>query len=103
MTIATAPDRLESIVADRIAQGWRLESRTPTIAVLARGKRPNHLLHLVLSLLTFGLWVFVWMTVASWAGVRRCTIRLQDNGAVYEELQRPGPLRTWPPIRRLIP
>lgn len=95
----TVTDRFEHVVAERVSQGWRVESRTPLIAVLARGKRPNHILHLLLSLVTFGLWVLVWINVAAWGGVRRSTIRV-DGDRLIEETQRAGALKSWPPIKR---
>lgn len=92
-------DRLQQIVAERVAQGWRVESQTPLIAVLVRGKRPSHILHLLLTVLTLGLWLLVWVNVVAWGGERRSTIRI-DGGVIREEVQRGGPLKSWPPIKR---
>lgn len=36
--------------------------------VLAERQTPNHLLHLVLSLVTAGLWLPIWILVALFAG-----------------------------------
>lgn len=44
---------------------WRLESRSDTRAVLIRERKVNHRLHLLLTILTLGFWVFVWMVVAA--------------------------------------
>jgi hypothetical protein len=42
--------------------------------VMATGTTPNHLLHLFLSLFTFGLWIPVWILVAvGTIGGYRCT------------------------------
>lgn len=40
--------------------------------VLAEKQTPNHLLHLVLTLLTAGLWVFVWAILIVTSGPYRC-------------------------------
>lgn len=42
--------------------------------VLAQKQGPNHILHLLLSLITFGVWVPVWIivTVWSWPTPYRC-------------------------------
>lgn len=93
-------DKLDRVVADRIAAGWRVESLTPSIAVLVKGKRPNHILHLILTLLTFGLWILVWINVASWGGERRTTLRLHEDGRLVEDAQRPGAFKNWPTVRR---
>jgi hypothetical protein len=48
---------IEILAADR----WRVESEGEFEAVVSRIKRPNHPLHLVLTLLTLYLWAFVWV------------------------------------------
>lgn len=42
--------------------------------VLAERSKPNHLLHLVLTILTFGAWIIVWLLVVFTSGLRsyRC-------------------------------
>ena len=92
--------KLDQITDERIINGWKIESRTPTAVVLSKGTRPNHILHLILSVLTFGLWILVWINVAAWGGTRRATIRVHEDGRIIEEMQRPGPLKTWPPKKQ---
>jgi len=42
--------------------------------VMAQGTKPNHLLHLVLSILTAGFWLIVWVLVSvGKIGGYRCT------------------------------
>ena len=41
--------------------------------VLAIGRTPNHVLHLLLSLVTCGIWLLIWPLVAAWSiGGYRC-------------------------------
>lgn len=41
--------------------------------VLAQGERPNHVLHVILSFLTLGLWLPIWfIIVIAKAGNYRC-------------------------------
>jgi len=42
--------------------------------VMAQGNKPNHILHLLLTVLSFGLWIPIWLllTIMS-AGNYRCT------------------------------
>jgi hypothetical protein len=47
------------------AQGWRIESRSDFQATIATDEKINHILHLILTLLTFGLWGIVWIILAS--------------------------------------
>ena len=35
---------------------------------------PSHLLHLVLSILTFGLWLIVWLIIGGKTAPYRCTV-----------------------------
>lgn len=44
--------------------GWRVDSQTEFSASLSKGHRPNHVLHLILTVLTLGLWAIVWIILA---------------------------------------
>ena len=57
-----------------IQQGWRVESESDTYTVLVRGQRPNHILHLLLSVFTLGLWIIVWVIIAATGGEERQVI-----------------------------
>jgi hypothetical protein len=51
--------------------------------VMKRGKRPNHVLHLILSLLTLGLWaIFVWLPIGLFGGEKRFVLRVDQTGQV---------------------
>ncbi len=41
--------------------------------VMVRRKGTNHILHLLLSIITFGFWIIVWILVALKIGSWRCT------------------------------
>ena len=45
-------------------EGYRVESESEFQAVLVTGKKTNHLLHLILSIVTLGLWLIVWAVIA---------------------------------------
>jgi hypothetical protein len=60
----TDAEQLDAKIASLAVQGFQLESRTDTQAVMVKGKRPNHALHLLLTVLTLGLWAIVWIVVA---------------------------------------
>ena len=52
---------LANAVASECARGgWRVESQTDVSAILAKGKRTSHGLHIFLSVFTLGFWLFVW-------------------------------------------
>jgi hypothetical protein len=67
-------------VSNSVRQGWRVESQTDFQAVMVRGERPNHVLHLILTLVTFGLWGIVWIALAIFGGEKRRVIDIDDYG-----------------------
>jgi len=62
---ASADQRKQSLamgVSREVASdSWRVESQSDYQAVLAKGKPTNHVLHLVLTLITLGFWIPVWV------------------------------------------
>lgn len=40
--------------------------------VLAERQTPNHILHLLLSVVTMGIWIIVWLLVSAVASPFRC-------------------------------
>lgn len=67
-------------VARAIGDRWRVESRTDALLILVRGRRPNHLLQLVLSILTLGLWLIGWYIVSAFAGEGQRVITFHPDG-----------------------
>jgi hypothetical protein len=62
--------------------GWAVESRSESMAVLVSSKKTNHLLHLVLTLLTCGLWGVAWLAIALTAKTQRVSLAVDQNGAI---------------------
>ena len=64
------PDEWKQVLAQTIANTlarsghWRVESQSDYNAIVVKGSRPNHILHLILSIVTFGIWLIVWLIVA---------------------------------------
>lgn len=51
--------------------------------VMKRGHRPNHVLHLILSLITLGIWaVLVWLPIGLFGGEKRYVLRVDEHGQV---------------------
>jgi hypothetical protein len=71
---------LARAVANEIRQGWRVESQTDYQAVIVRGQRPNHILHLILTIITVGLWGLVWIAVVALGGEKRGVIEIDAYG-----------------------
>lgn len=76
-------ERLAGNVASLVAQGYRVESQTPHQAILVKGRRPNHLLHLILGIVTISLWwLFVWLPLILFGGEKRRVITVDVYGNV---------------------
>src|SRR5688500_4300357 len=91
-TMTTGPQRpddkarriaLDNAVMKASRSGWRTVSRTVTQAQLVNGKSVNHILHLLLTLLTLGLWVFVWIGLAIFGGERQRLLTVDEFGIVH--------------------
>jgi hypothetical protein len=72
---------MDEAVNDLARHGWRVESRSEFQAVFARGHRPNHILHLLLTILTAGLWgLFVWLPLSIFGGEKRRMVSVDEYG-----------------------
>ncbi len=87
ITDAERRDRLMVAVESRVLQGYRVESQTDFQAVLVRGRRVNHILHLLLSIFTCGLWIIVWLALGLFGGEKRDVVRVDEQGGIYMRQQ----------------
>lgn len=65
-----------------ILRGGRIESQSDYQAVLVFGKRVNHILHLLLSVLLLGIWLIVWILLIATGGERRELVAVDEAGNV---------------------
>lgn len=77
-------EAMDSHVLALMRQGYRIESRSEYSTVLVKGRRPNHLLHLILTIVTFGWWLFVWLWVAVLGGERRVSLHVDKFAQVHK-------------------
>lgn len=79
-------ERLATEVSRLLALGnRRIESYSDLSAVIVIGKPINHLLHLVATIITFGLWSLVWLILVLTAGEKRELIRVNESGEITVE------------------
>jgi Na+/H+-translocating membrane pyrophosphatase len=71
---------VESEITRAVSKGARVELQTDETAVVVFGHRVNHVLHLILTLVTAGLWAIVWIIGALAGGERRQTLTISDAG-----------------------
>ena len=69
-------------ISSMVAQGFRVESQSDFQAVMVKGKDVNHILHLILSLVTAGLWLLVWLLLIVTGGEKRSMITVDNFGNV---------------------
>lgn len=71
---------LAQAVNTQVTQGAKVESQSDTQAVLVKGAPVNHILHLILSLVTCGVWLLVWGGVAIFGGEKRYVAAIDEYG-----------------------
>lgn len=69
-------------VQREVAAGYRVESQTDESAVMVKGKGTNHVLHLILTIITCGLWGLVWIIMYFVAKERRMMLNVDSYGNV---------------------
>jgi hypothetical protein len=84
---------LEDNLLEAGSQGGHVETRSATEAVVVYGRPVNHVLHLLLSVFTCGLWVPVWLFIAATGGQHRATICVDPEGTVSETNAPIGPAK----------
>jgi hypothetical protein len=73
---------LDRAVAEDVRSGWRVMSQSGTQAQLVKGKHTNHVLHLLLTIITLGLWAIVWIATVVFAGEKTRFVSVDERGVV---------------------
>jgi hypothetical protein len=71
---------LAQAVANWVHKGWRVESQTDFQAVMVKGHRPNHILHLILTIITIGIWAIIWILLTLLGGEKRAVVSVDEYG-----------------------
>lgn len=75
-------DIIARLVGLEAKQGWMAISQTQTTASLTKGKDHSHVLHLILTLITLGFWLLVWIPLVIFTGKKNKTISVDEFGQV---------------------
>ena len=67
-------------VSMQITQGWRVESQSDFQSVLIRGRKVNHVLHLIVTLVTIGVWGVIWIALVALGGEERQMVQVDEWG-----------------------
>lgn len=81
---------LDARLARELAEGASLESQSGYNAVVLKGKKVNHILHLILSVLTAGLWLIVWALLVLTNKRQRIVLHVNDEGVVETTVTQVG-------------
>lgn len=73
---------LDAVASHYTTQGYRIETRTTQEVTLVQGKKVNHILHLLLTVLLVGTWLLVWIFLILFSGQKRVTVRVDNTGRV---------------------
>ena len=84
---AEARTTLDRAVAKELASGAELESQAGTNAVLLKGKKVNHVLHAILSLITAGFWLIVWLILVVTNKRQRIILSVNERGEVERQIR----------------
>lgn len=79
---------LDWAVAQYVAQGWRVESRSEAQVVFARAGQVNHVGHLIATLLTCFVWLLGWIVVTLRSRTDRVVVWVDEWGGIQETAQR---------------
>ena len=80
MTSEERKELLARYARIKLAEGYSVESENDYHVVVVRGKRPHHLLHLILTVLTSGAWAVVWFIVTMTSRVKRESLFIDEFG-----------------------
>jgi hypothetical protein len=72
----------EEISRQLALENRRIESYGDLSAVIVNGRPVNHILHLLLSMVTIGIWLIPWAIMHNFAGESRELIRVDETGRV---------------------
>ena len=94
-------EALARIIAAQVVDGARVESQSEYQVVLARGHRLNNFMHLILTIVTFGLWGIVWLLLGLFGGEKRRVAFIDEwgNSSIQSEAARP--VRTLHDLERV--
>lgn len=85
-----SPDQRKAALAQAVSRevaggSWRVESQSDYQAVPAKGGNVNHVLHLIISLVTCGVWLLVWPVVYLLNQRQTLVLAVDDYGNVLRQ------------------
>ncbi|HEX6228991.1 MAG TPA: hypothetical protein VFZ41_05950 [Solirubrobacterales bacterium] len=79
-------EQRQAALAERIAvflaQGWRVEALMDFQVILVKGRPANLVFHLLLGVITFGVWLIFWPAVALDSAEHRVVLAVDEAGRI---------------------
>lgn len=86
-TAARSGEERKAILQQKIVQhvglGYRVETQTDFQVVLSHGGKVNHIMHLLLSIVTFGFWLIIWLLLAMFSRKKFITLSVDEFGNTH--------------------
>ena len=73
---------LSEFVLKQVSVGWHIELQEDFRAVLSKKPKTNHVVHFILSLLTAGFWLIIWLFIAIGSKTQTHTYRVDSYGVI---------------------
>jgi hypothetical protein len=81
--------RFDKLLRDKIKNGFVIveqNEKLPYVVLSKEKKNPNHALHLLLTMVTFGLWLIVWIYfIVAHSYKQDILVAVDNDGELYEE------------------
>ncbi len=84
LTDSQRKQRLEYRIVQYLKDGWMAERVGDFQAVVTYEDKINHVVHAILSLITFGFWLLIWLFLSLTKKTTRRTIRVNEYGQFIE-------------------
>ena len=94
-------EALARIITAQVLDGARVESQSEYQVVLARGHRLNNFMHLILTVITFGLWGIVWLLLGLFGGEKRRVAFVDEWGNSSIQIEAARPVRALHDLERV--
>ncbi len=84
VTPTTVKPTIEGLVQERVEQGWRISERRETDVVIEKGEKIPHVMHIFLTVVSFGIWGVIYAVNLVTGGIKRRRIEMH-RGKVREK------------------
>ena len=71
---------MEQALRDLTFRGYRTETVDGPRAIISMGEPVNHVLHVLVTVFTCGLWLPIWLLLIALGGVKRRHIHIDEYG-----------------------